>query len=95
MSKLIALRSGYEDGMFNAWQRDFSSRLKQQALFFDQIGIFNLDKTLNNSVFTLLLSFDKTMSFQLFPRKARTFQTSQQSLLRHSGPRNARPGAVR
>src|SRR6266498_4355450 len=44
MSKLIALRSGFQDGMVKAWQKDFSARLKQQALLFDQIGILQLSQ---------------------------------------------------
>ena len=50
MSKLIALRSGYIDG----WQIDFSSRLKQQALLFDQIGIFNLNEIMFDSIAALM-----------------------------------------
>jgi hypothetical protein len=42
MSKLIALRSGFNDGWFDAWRSNFSSRLKQQALLFDQTGIYQL-----------------------------------------------------
>ncbi len=42
MAKLIALRSGFNDGWFDAWRSNFSSHLKQQALLFDQIGIFQL-----------------------------------------------------
>lgn len=48
MSKLIALRSGFQDGMVNIWQKDFSSRLKQQALLFDQIGILQLNQLLKD-----------------------------------------------
>lgn len=42
MSKLIALRSGFSDSFSDVWKSDFSSQLKQQALLFDQIGIFHL-----------------------------------------------------
>jgi len=48
MSKLIALRSGFQDGMVNIWRKDFSSRLKQQALLFDQIGILQLNQLLKD-----------------------------------------------
>jgi len=41
MSKLIALKSGNHEILSDAWNSDFSS-LKQQALFFDQIGIYKL-----------------------------------------------------
>lgn len=47
MSKLIALRSGYEDHLFNAQQQGFLSLLKQQSLLFDKIGILRLDEVLN------------------------------------------------
>ena len=43
MSKLIALRSGFNDAYFHAWRSNFSSLLKQQALLFDQIGILKLN----------------------------------------------------
>lgn len=46
MSKLIALRSGFSDGYFNAWRSNFSSQIKQQVLLFDQIGFLYLDQML-------------------------------------------------
>jgi len=42
--KYIVLRSGFDDGLFQAWRKDFSSRLKQHALLFDQIGILRLSQ---------------------------------------------------
>jgi hypothetical protein len=43
MSKLIALRSGFNDIILQSAQwNDFSSHLKQQALLFDQIGFLRL-----------------------------------------------------
>ncbi len=44
MAKLIALRSGFIDGVFSSWYSSLSSTLKQQALLFDQIGIFGLSQ---------------------------------------------------
>ncbi len=41
MSKLVALKSGNYEILNDAWNRDFST-LKQQALLFDQIGIYKL-----------------------------------------------------
>jgi hypothetical protein len=41
MAKLIALKSGNHEMLHDAWHSDFSN-LKQQALFFDQIGIYKL-----------------------------------------------------
>ena len=41
MSMLIALKSGNYEMLPDAWKSDFS-KLKQQALLFDQIGIFKL-----------------------------------------------------
>ena len=52
MSKLIALKSGSHEILSDAWNSDFSN-LKQQALLFDQIGIFHLGyfyKTLYKAV---------------------------------------------
>jgi hypothetical protein len=51
MSKLIALKSGSYEILDDAWNSDFST-LKQQALLFDQIGIYKLSnfyKTLQGS----------------------------------------------
>lgn len=51
MTKLIALKSGSHELLPDAWNSDFSG-LKQQALLFDQIGIYKLDnfyKTLEES----------------------------------------------
>lgn len=42
MSKLIALRSGFNDEYSHRWVKNYSSQLKQQALLFDQIGILGL-----------------------------------------------------
>ncbi|MBM4427747.1 MAG: hypothetical protein FJ031_10985 [Chloroflexi bacterium] len=40
----IVLRSSYEDDLYFSWKTDYySSRLKQHALLFDQIGIFRLE----------------------------------------------------
>lgn len=53
MSKLIALKSGSYELLHDAWNSDFSN-LKQQALLFDQIGIYKLSnfyKTLEDSVY--------------------------------------------
>ncbi len=41
MAKLIALKSGSHELLPDAWNSDFSN-LKQQALLFDQIGIYKL-----------------------------------------------------
>lgn len=52
MSKLIALKSGSHEILDDAWNSDFSY-LKQQALLFDQIGIFKLSnfyKTLEKTI---------------------------------------------
>lgn len=52
MSKFIALKSGSHEILPDAWNSDFSN-LKQQALLFDQIGIFKLShfyKTLEESL---------------------------------------------
>jgi len=46
MSKLIALKSGNHEILSDAWKSDFSN-LKQQALLFDQIGIFKLSHFYN------------------------------------------------
>jgi len=43
MSKLIALQSGTHGILSDAWDSDFSN-LKQQALLFDQIGIYKLSR---------------------------------------------------
>jgi hypothetical protein len=43
MSKLIALQSGIYEIFSDAWHSDFSN-LKQQALLFDQIGIYKLSQ---------------------------------------------------
>ncbi|MDD2921003.1 MAG: hypothetical protein PHQ36_01845 [Anaerolineales bacterium] len=43
MSKLIALKSGTHEILSDAWHSDFSN-LKQQALLFDQIGIYKLSR---------------------------------------------------
>ncbi len=43
MSKLIALKSGTHEILSDAWLSDFSN-LKQEALLFDQIGIYKLGK---------------------------------------------------
>lgn len=51
MSRLIALKSGLHEILYDAWNSNFSN-LKQQALLFDQIGIYKLDsfyKTLEES----------------------------------------------
>lgn len=51
MSKLIALKSGTYELLDDAWNNEFSS-LKQQALLFDQVGIYKLGnfyKTLQES----------------------------------------------
>ena len=44
MAKLIALRSSFIDGVFHSWYSYLSPNLKQQALLFDQIGIFGLSQ---------------------------------------------------
>lgn len=52
MSKLIALKSGTHEILSDGWNSDFSN-LKQQALLFDQIGVFSLSplyKTLQESI---------------------------------------------
>lgn len=59
MSKLIALRSGLDKGMFNDLPKVFSSHLKQQALLFDQVGILNLENNINFSIATLFDSLGK------------------------------------
>jgi len=66
MSKLIALKSGSHEILSDAWNSDFSN-LKQQALLFDQIGIYKLSnfyKTLEESLGLFkklgLGSYDKT-----------------------------------
>jgi len=46
MAKLIALRSGVNDFMIDAWQSYYSSQLKQEALLFDQIGILTLEQNI-------------------------------------------------
>lgn len=43
MSKIIALKSGLDEIFPDAWDSDFSN-LKQQALFFDRIGFYKLNK---------------------------------------------------
>lgn len=43
MSKLIALKSAIHETLSDAWFSDFSA-LKQEALLFDQIGIYKLGK---------------------------------------------------
>jgi hypothetical protein len=47
MSKLIALKSGNYEILDDAWNSDFSN-LKQQALLFDQIGIYKLSNFYEN-----------------------------------------------
>lgn len=47
MSKLIALKSGSYEILDDAWNSDFSN-LKQQALLFDQIGIYKLSSFYKN-----------------------------------------------
>lgn len=47
MSKLIALKSGSYEILDDAWNSDFST-LKQQALLFDQIGIYKLSSFYKN-----------------------------------------------
>ena len=49
MAKLIALRSGLNDLKIGLSRRDLSAQLKQQVLLFDQIGILNLNRTLNSA----------------------------------------------
>jgi hypothetical protein len=63
MSKLIALQSGIHEILSDAWNSDFSN-LKQQALLFDQIGIYKLSrfyKTLEESL-DLFNKLDSTIS---------------------------------
>lgn len=71
MSKLIALKSGTHELLSDAWNSDFSN-LKQQALLFDQIGIFKLShfyETLEKSS-DFLKKLDPN-----FPNKARSITT--------------------
>jgi hypothetical protein len=52
VSKLIAVKSGSYEILHDAWNSDFSN-LKQEALLFDQIGIYKLSnfyRTLEDSV---------------------------------------------
>jgi len=71
MSKLIALKSGTHELLPDAWNSDFSN-LKQQALLFDQIGIFKLSHFYE----TLEKSSDFLMKFDLnFPNKAKSIIT--------------------
>ena len=68
MSKLIALKSGSHEILPDAWNSNFSN-LKQQALLFDQIGIYKLGnfyKTLEESLdLSKKLSLDTPNKIQL------------------------------
>ena len=56
----IVLRSAHEYDLLIAWQHDYSSHLKQQALLFDQIGILRLENLRQVMSSTMNLKDDKT-----------------------------------
>ena len=68
MAKLLALKSGSYEILPDAWNSDFSD-LKQQALLFDQIGIYKLSNFYKNLEESLHL-FKKLVPG--FPNKAET-----------------------
>ncbi|MFN8399332.1 MAG: hypothetical protein U0X74_04900 [Anaerolineales bacterium] len=62
-SNYILLRSSHEDDLLFAGVKDYSSRLKQQALLFDQIGILHLENLIKT-----LESFQKHENFEIFSK---------------------------